>query len=151
MGYQVEHVNQIDLNPNTVAGIKYPFNAPGVFGVEYNSYERALSNLKVLLLTTKGERYHQPDFGTDLLYIIFEPNVLELIDEVKEIITDPVDYWCPYIDINNIQVDGIQNDSSLIHTIKVTIDFSVIGVDDGNSTIKLFANERGIIEIENGN
>ena len=46
----------------------------------YLTTDQAFENLKTLLLTKKGERYHQPTFGTRLLYVLFEPNT-ELIKE----------------------------------------------------------------------
>jgi hypothetical protein len=60
---------------NTALGITLPFNGPfGLFTSTYTTQQQALSNLKNLLLTAKGERVNQPKFGTDLIRLLFEPN-----------------------------------------------------------------------------
>ena len=64
-------------------------------GVGYNSFDpiyitidQAVENFKNLLLTRKGERLIHVTFGCDLTNIVFQPNVSELKEEIKNIITD---------------------------------------------------------------
>lgn len=58
--------------------IKFPLND----NLSTNTYflmtqvtkEALSSDLLLLLLTQKGERYYEPNYGTNLLKFIFEPN-----------------------------------------------------------------------------
>jgi phage baseplate assembly protein W len=128
-------------------GVKYPFNGSAVFGQVFTTLDKALSNLKCLILTRKGERYVQPNFGTDLLYLIFEPNITELKDEIITALKEPIAYWLPYIIITEITVLTKEDDPTLIHNVKITLGFTVAGLVD-NTKITIFANENGILQVE---
>ena len=57
-----------DLDPDAYVGIRYPLSigATGVFNRTKTALEQSKSNIKHLLLTTKGERLGNPTFGTNL-------------------------------------------------------------------------------------
>jgi len=147
VAYQVVNVDVDKLAPNTALGINSTFNNLGVFQKLYDTNKQALANLKTLLLTRKGERYGLPEFGTDLLYMIFQPNVDDIKDNIKDIISGPVGAWLPYIEIDEIDVKTLKDDPRLIHTIEITISFTVLPTDDNNK-IRLFANENGVLEVK---
>ena len=147
MGYNiVDTTTDLFANDNAI-GVKYPFNGPAVFDKVFTTLEQGESNLRCLLLTRKGERYLQPRFGTDLLYLLFEPNITELKDEISDTNTDAVTYWLPYIIITKLDVISQEDDPTLIHTVKISISFTVTGVDQ-NKTITIFADENGVIQVE---
>ena len=76
-----------------------------MFSQSFSSFEAAKSNLKNLLLTRKGERPFQPNFGTGLASLLFEPLVEGVLEEkLESAITTSVNYWLPYIDIDEIEV-----------------------------------------------
>ena len=59
-------------------GIKFPFtdrNMEGFF-VDLNStiQDKVASEIAHVILTPKGTRLRRPEFGTDLLKYVFEPN-----------------------------------------------------------------------------
>ncbi len=60
------------------------------------------SDLLLLLLTQKGERYYEPDYGTDLLKYIFEPNDTLTASDVEQEIKRTVSLYIPSLTINNI-------------------------------------------------
>lgn len=127
MPYQIVNVNDISqTNPNVSIGIKLPFNGTnGVISSTVTSIEQATSNLKNLLLTFKGERIYQPNFGTDLPRILFQPNLSNLKPLITETITDPVAYWLPYINITDIEIITAEDDPNMTYEIKITISFNV--------------------------
>lgn len=111
---------------STGLGINLPFTGPmSVFNTTYTSDNRALANLKNLLLTYKGERLMQPEFGTELPTLLFEPNTADLKMQVSEVISEAVEYWLPYINIVNIDTITAEDDPNLNHEIQITITFSV--------------------------
>lgn len=77
----------------------------GFFESAFSSYEQAKSNLKNLLLTKKGERVMQPNFGTGLSSLLFEQMDDSFEERLKETITNSVNFWLPYISIEEIDVN----------------------------------------------
>jgi hypothetical protein len=58
---------------NKFVGVTLPFNNPkGIFFQSRTNVKQLFSNVRNLLLTTRGERYMIPDFGTNLKNILFE-------------------------------------------------------------------------------
>lgn len=137
MPYQIVNVVESSAQ-NTALGIALPFVGPfSVFNSTFTTKDQAYSNLKNLLLTYKGERIYQPNFGTDLPKVLFEPSTQELKPIVSQIILNAVDYWLPYINIVDITTVTAEDDPNLPHELKITITFSVqetLGVPSGNTT-----------------
>jgi phage baseplate assembly protein W len=99
----------IDLLPDVAIGIKIPMigKSGNLFDLSYSTEEQLLSNLKNLLFTNKGERVMQPEFGTDLIYHIFEPNLAELNDKIASSIEAAILYWLPYVTIVSIDAQQV--------------------------------------------
>lgn len=96
----------------------------GFFEQAFTSYEQAKSNLKNLLLTKKGERIMQPNFGTGLHSLLFEQidDAFEL--KIEETITKNVNYWLPYISIKNIDVE-MTNELKDQNRVNLSLEFTV--------------------------
>jgi phage baseplate assembly protein W len=77
----------------------------GYFEQAFTSFEQAKSNLKNLLLTKRGERVMQPEFGTGLESLLFEPMDDSFEGKLTEVITQTVSYWLPYINIEEIDIE----------------------------------------------
>ncbi len=60
------------------------------------------SNLLLLLLTQKNERYYEPDYGTDLLKYVFEPNDSLTAGQVEEDIRNTVSLYIPEVKISSV-------------------------------------------------
>ena len=99
------------------------------------------------MISRKGERYEQPNFGTDLLNILFEPNVSGIKSFITDTITDAVQYWLPYISITGLDIVTLEDDPTLLHDVKISIKFTVTGTDS-EETITIFAGEDGILKVE---
>mgnify|MGYP003652770623 FL=1 len=147
MAYKIVEVDTNAEDTNVAIGVKFPFNAPGVFAKSFTTFEQASTNIKSLLLTRKGERYEQPNFGTDLLNLVFEPNISELKDFVSTTINDAVNFWLPYITITELNIVTGDDDPNMVHNLKISISFTVTGTDS-EKTITIFAGQDGILKIE---
>jgi phage baseplate assembly protein W len=90
---------------NYAYGFQYPTNGGTLFEPTYDSFEQARTNLRNLLLTRKGERIMQPDFGTGLHELLFEPMDTEYEQQIQNAIITSVGYWLPYITIDTIDVE----------------------------------------------
>ena len=76
----------------------------GYFRQGFESYEQAKSNLKNLLLTRRGERIMQPEFGSGLHELLFEQLTDDLEERLQETIENTVGYWLPYINIESVDI-----------------------------------------------
>jgi hypothetical protein len=65
-------VDPRDLNKNTAIGVKLPFNAPGVFYSTFSTKDQLRYNIVNLVLTSKGERVENPNFGTSVRSQLFQ-------------------------------------------------------------------------------
>ena len=113
---------------NSAYGITLPVQRgnSGYFNQAFSSFEQAKSNLKNLLLTNKGERILQPDFGTGLQELLFEQITDDLEIQLESLITDSVNFWLPYIDIDEIVVD-MSDEMKDKNTAGIHLKFSVGG------------------------
>ena len=84
--------------------------------------EALLSNLNLLLLTNKWERYFNPLYGTDLLRYVFEQNDdivrLEIENEIKQ----TVNRYIPKLIINRI--DFAKPDEKSENSLDILINFT---------------------------
>jgi phage baseplate assembly protein W len=60
------------------------------------------SDLLLLLLTQKGERYYEPNYGTNLIKFIFEPNDGITATEVEQEIKRTVSLYIPTLTIDRV-------------------------------------------------
>jgi phage baseplate assembly protein W len=96
----------------------------GYFNQAFSSFEQAKSNLKNLLLTKKGERVMQPNFGTGLQSLLFEQMTDEFETKLEETITKNVNYWLPYITIRQIDIE-MTDEMKDRNTANMNIQFTV--------------------------
>src|ERR1035437_10755161 len=66
------------------------------------------ADLMHLILTRKGQRLYNPNFGTDLLKFIFEPEDGMSLTKIKEEITTSVKKYLPKLQITEISVEESQ-------------------------------------------
>jgi phage baseplate assembly protein W len=140
----------IDTEKDVAVGIKLPLNnaSKGLFELSYSTEDQAVSNLKNLLLTSKGERRYLPTFGTGIMNLLFDPNTTEVGENLKDEISSAISFWMPYIIINNIdikqKIDALGAQAE--HGLSVTINFRVSN-QGANQTIVLDINQSGTIAI----
>jgi len=69
------------------------------------------SDLVLLLLTQRGERYYEPDYGTNLLKYLFEPNDTSTAQDIEEEIKRTVSLYIPVLTINKVTFNWNVDDS----------------------------------------
>jgi phage baseplate assembly protein W len=107
-------------------GIKYPFTSDGFqnFYLDANesTKDKVRSQLMHIVFTPKGQRIRNPEFGTDLIKFIFEPNDSITWEAVKNEVSDSVRRWATNININDIQIVKNEENEAEIY---VRLDYSV--------------------------
>jgi len=88
--------------------INFPFkdSAKGFF-LDLNKSDSAAikADLMHLILTRKGERLYLPDFGTNLLKYIFQPNDGVTQSEIKDEISQTVKKYLPNLQVNKVNIE----------------------------------------------
>jgi phage baseplate assembly protein W len=121
------NVTDIKENDYKVLGVSIneTSNSNGAFAVNFTSINQAKSNLQNLILTKKGERLMQPEFGCDIWKIIFEPIIEgDIESKIENSILDAVNTWLPYLNIDTILFDYDDNDIDT-NKIQLEIQFSL--------------------------
>ena len=144
MALELGKVNVQDLAENDYKvlgiGINTQSSANGIFSVNYTTLSQVKYNLINLILTKKGERVMQPEFGCDIWNILFEPIVSGEIDQsIERTIVEAVTIWLPYINIDRILFDYDENDIDS-HTIKLELLFSLANNPNIRDTVTLNVN-----------
>lgn len=89
-------------------GIKYPFtsnNLDEMFLDLNETYEDSVkSKMLHVIFTPKGSRLRMPDFGTNLVQYIFEPNDGDTLSSIKSEITIQVGKYVPGVRFDDISV-----------------------------------------------
>lgn len=119
-------------------GIKLPIRLGkvGYFEQTFTTLDTVKADVVNLLLTVKGERPMQPNFGADIQNLLFE-NIIDGIDSIIERnIQQAIDFWMPYINLQEIVVDTSPEVVDL-NKIKIQITFSIDQVPNRFETIIL--------------
>lgn len=146
MSYVFENQESLVQENNVGLGVELS-NSTSVFTTLYDLQKQIKQNIKTLLLTRIGERYMLPQFGTNLLLVIFQPNVYELKEEVRTIVTDALNTWIPNITIEQVDIKTNQDDPSLNYSIEVSILYSIQNFVTDSVTIS--ATETGTVVVSN--
>lgn len=92
--------------------IKFPFkdSVKGFFlDMDTDDISAIKSDLMHLLTTNKGERYYQPEFGTNIRQYLFSPNDSITHNEMKEEVSNAVKQFIPNLSITNLTVKKKDN------------------------------------------
>tara|TARA_Y100001938_G_C7885668_1_gene327250 strand:+ start:159 stop:587 length:429 start_codon:yes stop_codon:yes gene_type:complete len=108
--------HEVDLDKDIAVGVTLPIrnSNSGMFNQSMTTLEAASSNIKNLLLTMKGERPMQPNFGCDLFSQLFEPMVDggEIEERAQISIQEAIDTWLPYIHIEEMDFTATEDDKN---------------------------------------
>ena len=138
----IQRISPLDLRRNVAVGVPFPLGGTPIFSSTFSTQDQALSNLKCLLLTRKGERPFQPLFGTDLPSFLFEQINDKLLNELKDSMSEDIKFWLPYINMRDIVVTKDEDR----HIVNFSFTFSVVE-SNANQIIILEVSELGGLSI----
>ena len=83
------------------------------------------SDLLLLLLTEKGQKWYDPAYGSFLIKFLFEPNDTLLQDDIIKDMKETVSQYIPQLTISNVNFNKLKSDNLDVteHGINVHIDF----------------------------
>ena len=138
----IQRISPLDLRRNVAVGVPFPLGGTPIFSSTFSTQDQALSNLKCLLLTRKGERPFQPLFGTDLPSFLFEQITDKLLNSLRDTIAEDIKFLLPYIKMKDIIVTKDEDR----HIVNFSFTFSV-GESNANQIIILEVSEQGGLSI----
>jgi len=97
MAFQVKKIYPLDLKPSTAIGVDLPFSGNGVFNSTYYTKDAIKANLVNFFLTNKGERYLNPDFGSDVRRLLFENIDNSTLEDIKGLLLDEMKNYFPRV------------------------------------------------------
>lgn len=114
-------------------GIFFPFTESDTEFVKQTTTinDEIKSSLTHLLLTNKGERYYNPDFGTNLRNFIFNPNDDTTYEAMKEEVKTATSKYFPQLQITDIIINAdSKNERQANLQIKYINNASIFGKQD---------------------
>ena len=130
MAYELNRKIVIDTEEfnNYAVGITLPIQRgeDGYFRQSFRTFDQDRSNLKNLLLTKKGERIFQPEFGSGLHDLLFNPATEKFEEDLENTINDAIAQWLPYIVVEDINID-ISKEQTDNNQAKVSLKFKQEG------------------------
>ena len=130
MAYELNRKIVIDTEEfnNYAVGITLPIQRgeEGYFIQSFRTFDQIRSNLKNLLLTKKGERIFQPEFGSGLHDLLFNPATEKFEEDLENTINDAIAQWLPYIVVEDINID-ISKEQTDNNQAKVSLKFKQEG------------------------
>jgi phage baseplate assembly protein W len=119
------------VNSNSIVSLGLSYSGNTIFSPVYVSLTQITNQLKDLLLTRIGERVNQPTYGTNLLYVLFEPNLNEIKDDIRDYISGPISFWLPQVLVDSIDIVTAEDDPNLLYNVQIKINYHL-----SNSTIQ---------------
>jgi phage baseplate assembly protein W len=106
------------MSTTTYLGQTLPLNrgTRGFFQSTTNALENEKSKFINLILTRKGERVSNPDFGCDLWRLLFEQKDGEIQEVAQQFVIEAVQRFMPYLSIQSIEIINLStflNDNSI--------------------------------------
>lgn len=110
--------------------IKFPLEDDkvknGLFEMNSVTKDALTSNLLLLLLTERGERYYQPEYGANLRRFIFEPKDGQTQSEIEQGIRETVKRFIPQLSISSVQIITSEDEEGAAlndNQVNVIVDF----------------------------
>jgi|TARA_R110000824_G_scaffold207573_3_gene393045 phage baseplate assembly protein W len=125
----VDNNNQsvVDRDDAVSIGLKLPIVLDnGQLASTKTTLEAVKQNILNLCNTEVGERVMQPTLGVRLKRFLFEPFTEDTVLQVQDIILESVNYWLPFVNLNDIQVKMSDNESGDFRSaMEISINFSL--------------------------
>jgi phage baseplate assembly protein W len=128
MAQIIQNKYPIDLDARKAVGFGFPLNGDAVFVPTYETKDQIKANLINYLLTNKGERVFNPNFGADLRALLFEGINDSSLDELQSNIESSISERFPQIRVQEINFQNQEDRNTINFTL--TYEISLFGVTD---------------------
>ncbi len=106
----------------------------GAYGLLKDMTSVAEQNLKMLILTSPGERVMEPNYGVGIRGYLFEQNTVGLQSTLKRRIVDQIATYLPYIEVRDLEVAsppvfGTTSESADLTRINISLTYAIPAVN----------------------
>ena len=120
----------LSQNPRVNVCIDFPTaivpDGDGFFKGTKTTEDAIKSNIRLFILTQRGERLMQPNLGTELRDVLFEQINEGTILKIQDVILDAIQVWLPFVDIRDIQIRTNDDEENIDkNVIRVKIIFNL--------------------------
>jgi phage baseplate assembly protein W len=122
MAQIIQNKYPIDTEARRAVGFGFPLNGNAVFVPTYQTRDQIKANLVNYLLTNRGERVFNPNFGADLRNLLFENISDTTTEDLRERIQNDISLYFPEVQVRQIIFDNIPD----TNTINFTLTYEVV-------------------------
>jgi phage baseplate assembly protein W len=121
MAIRIPNQNPLDLNNNVAVGVAIPFNQPAVFRPTFTTVDQTKSNIINYILTNKGERIFNLNFGSNIRTQLFNNSTPQTVSNIQQTLQSELEVNFPQVKIQSLTVTPSYD----VNTIDITIVYSI--------------------------
>ena len=135
--------NVFDRDEAVSLGLKLPMTFDNGYDASTKTtLEAVKQNVLNLCSTELGERVMQPNLGVSIKKYLFEPFSEDLIIQVQDTMVESINFWLPFVQLNDIIVKMSDNDSDVGRsTMEISVDFSLKKDPSTTESVQLIIGE----------
>ena len=122
---------QLSFKDLNITFKKHPVTDDVVVSRDASAIKQAIVNL---LLTNKGERLMNPNYGSDIRRYLFEPLDYGTANQIKGNIRDTIERFEPRISVVRLKASPNYDDNGF----DITMTYSIRGTNDSPVTVDFF-------------
>ena len=116
----VRRINPLDANKNVATiGVALPLDSTNMFQGTPTTREQIKTNLLNLILTEKGERLMEPNYGLGVKNLLFEQGIDT--EQLEENIHQQIMFYIPEINLMDTEISTSEDK----HTIQIKITYNI--------------------------
>ena len=85
----------------------------GYFQQSFDILTQIKSNFINLILTRRGERLHQPEFGCGIHEYLFEPLNSENVEGIRQSVLSAVEMWMPFLELVSLEAEALLDENKV--------------------------------------
>ena len=128
MAQIIQNKYPIDTEARRAVGFGFPLNGDAVFVPTYQTRDQIKANLVNYLLTNRGERVFNPNFGANLRNLLFENVSDTTTEELRERIQNDINSFFPEVQVKQVIFDNIPDSNTINFTL--TYQIVVFGIEE---------------------
>ncbi len=117
MAQIIQNKYPIDTEARRAVGFGFPLNGNAVFTPTYQTRDQIKANLVNYLLTNRGERVFNPNFGADLRNLLFEDVSGTTTEELRGRIQNDINSFFPEVQVKQVIFDNIPDSNTINFTL----------------------------------
>tara|TARA_R110002033_G_C3776763_1_gene228851 strand:- start:165 stop:572 length:408 start_codon:yes stop_codon:yes gene_type:complete len=128
MAQIIQNKYPIDTEARRAVGFGFPLNGDAVFVPTFQTRDQIKANLVNYLLTNRGERVFNPNFGADLRNLLFENISDTTTEDLRERIQNDINSFFPEVQVKQVVFDNIPDSNTINFTL--TYQIVLFGIEE---------------------